>query len=144
MSCRFLLRGGSGGGAHLRVGTGGGASVKVSPVTAETMLRTVRDRHRMVRQTRAGRECQLSSKVPNAKITRRDVMIYKGGRERTTHTGVIKRMRMNSVVRAGLVVAEVAVCWVERKSVNCSKGSSRTLHREVKTVKVETISSRLF
>ena len=53
-------------------------------------------------------------------------------------------MRMKRVVRAGLVVADVAVRWVERKSVSCINGSSNILHLEVNTVKVSTISSRLF
>ena len=32
--------------------------------------------------------------------------------------GVTINMRANKVVRAGLVLAEVAVIWVERKSVS--------------------------
>lgn len=58
--------------------------------------------------------------------------------------GVINRIRMNKVVKAGLVLAEVAVLWVERKSVICRNGSSRTLHRVVNVDKLSTISSRLF
>ena len=53
-------------------------------------------------------------------------------------------MRMKRVVRAGLVVADVAVRCVERKSVRCINGSSNILHLEVNTVRVSTISSRLF
>ena len=37
---------------------------------------------------------------------------------RLIHKGVIIRIRINKVVSEGLVVAEVAVRWVERKSVN--------------------------
>jgi len=50
---------------------------------------------------------------------------------------------MNKTVRAGRVVAEVAVLWVERKSVKRKKGSSRMLQREVNNFKLSTISSRL-
>lgn len=53
-------------------------------------------------------------------------------------------MRNNSVVSAGLVVADVAVRWVERKSVSCRRGSNSTLHLDVKTFRVSTISSRVF
>jgi hypothetical protein len=41
------------------------------------------------------------------------------------------------------VVAEVAVLWVERKSVKRRNGSSRMLQRDVKSFKLSTISSRL-
>lgn len=54
------------------------------------------------------------------------------------------KIRIKSVVRAGLVVAVVAVRWVERKSVSCSRGSSRTLQRDVKILSVSTISSKVF
>ena len=63
---------------------------------------------------------------------------------RPIQIGVTNKIRINKVVRAGLVVADVAVRWVDRKSVSCMKGSSRMLHLEVKTVSVSTISSRLF
>jgi Trk K+ transport system NAD-binding subunit len=51
---------------------------------------------------------------------------------------------MNMVDRAGLVVADVAVRCVDRKSVNSINGSRSMLHLEVNTVIVSTISSRLF
>lgn len=53
-------------------------------------------------------------------------------------------MRINKVVRAGLVLADVAVLCVDRKSVICKNGSSRTFNLEVKIVRVSTISSKLF
>lgn len=59
-------------------------------------------------------------------------------------TGVTKRMRIKSAVRAGRVVAEVGVRWVDRKSVKSSKGSSRIWHLVVNVRKVSTMSSKLF
>lgn len=50
---------------------------------------------------------------------------------------------MNSTVNAGLVVADVAVLCVERKSVSRRNGSSRILHRDVNIFKLSTMSSRL-
>jgi hypothetical protein len=50
---------------------------------------------------------------------------------------------MNRTVNAGLVVAEVAVRCVERKSVSRRKGSSRILQRDVNSFKLSTISSKL-
>jgi hypothetical protein len=50
---------------------------------------------------------------------------------------------MKSVVRAGRVVADVGVRWVERKSVSERKGSRSRLQRVVKIRRVSTISSRL-
>lgn len=50
---------------------------------------------------------------------------------------------MKRVVTAGRVVADVAVRWVERKSVRAKKGSRRILQRVVKIRRVSTISSRL-
>jgi hypothetical protein len=71
-------------------------------------------------------------------------MTHRGGSVRVNQTGVSRSMRTKSVVSAGRVVADVAVCWVERKSVKEIIGSSRTLHREVNTFSVSTISSKLF
>jgi hypothetical protein len=50
---------------------------------------------------------------------------------------------MKSTVNAGLVVADVAVLWVERKSVRRRKGSNSMLQREVNSLNVSTISSKL-
>lgn len=50
-------------------------------------------------------------------------------------------MRMKRVVKAGRVVADVGVRWVDRKSVIARKGSSRVLQREVNCASVSTISS---
>jgi hypothetical protein len=106
-------------------------------------LRTKRDRQSTVRVTRAGRECQLSTTVPKKSTMRFVLRIYRGGSVRRIQMGVTSKMRMKRVVRAGLVVAEVAVRWVDRKSVNPRKGSRRMLHLEVKSFRVSTISSRL-
>ena len=82
--------------------------------------------------------------MPTVMTTRREVIMRRGGSVITIHTGVMNKILMNRVVRAGLVVADVAVRCVERKSVNKRNGSRRTLHRVVKIVKVSTISSKLF
>ena len=42
------------------------------------------------------------------------------------------------------MVAEVALCWVDRKSVSLRKGSRRVLQRRVRVLSVSTMSSRLF
>ena len=77
-------------------------------------------------------------------MTRREVRTYRGGKVKAIHKGLIISIRMNKVVSAGLVVADVAVRWVERKSVSCMKGSSNILHLDVNVFKVSTISSKLF
>lgn len=59
------------------------------------------------------------------------------------HIGRTKSMRTNSSVSAGLVVADVAVLWVERKSVSRKNGSRRMLQREVNSLRLSTISSKL-
>ena len=71
-------------------------------------------------------------------------MIRIGGEANIVQKGETRSMRMNKLVSAGLVVAEVAVRCVDRKSVSCKKGSSNMLHLEVMTLNVSTISSRLF
>lgn len=114
------------------------------PVTIELIRRTKRERQRIARDTRAGLECQLRIKVPIARTVRLVVMIRKGAHVSETQIGVMNKMRINRVVRAGLVLADVAVRCVDRKSVICKNGSSSTLHREVKAVSVSTISSKLF
>jgi len=58
--------------------------------------------------------------------------------------GVIQIIRIKSDVRAGRVVADVAVLCVERKSVISSNGPNKILHREVNSLMVSTISSKLF
>jgi hypothetical protein len=62
---------------------------------------------------------------------------------RRIHIGRTNRMRMNKTVRAGRVVAEVAVLCVERKSVRRRNGSSRILQRDVNSFRLSTISSKL-
>lgn len=52
-----------------------GGVVKFKPVIRDAMWRTVRERQRMAREMRAGRECQVRNSVPNVKITRRVVMM---------------------------------------------------------------------
>lgn len=63
-------RGGNGG------GTGGGVSVR--PVRWEEALRKAEERQRIVRDTLAGRECQVSIRVPVARTMRRVVIIWAG------------------------------------------------------------------
>lgn len=58
--------------------------------------------------------------------------------------GVIRMIRRNRAVRAGRVVADVAVRCVERKSVRSSNGPRSILHRVVRVRRVSTMSSRLF
>lgn len=82
--------------------------------------------------------------VPIASTVRRVVMICRGGNVNKIQIGVMNKIRINRVVSAGLVVADVAVRCVDRKSVMSKNGSSKTLHREVRAVNVSTISSRLF
>lgn len=53
-------------------------------------------------------------------------------------------IRIKSDVRAGRVVADVALRCVDRKSVMSSNGPSKILHRVVNSLIVSTISSRLF
>jgi hypothetical protein len=66
-----------------------------------------------------------------------------GGKVKAIQTGVTKRIRKKSVVSAGLVVAEVAVLWVDKKSVSSRNGSNIILQRVVKVLIVSTISSKL-
>lgn len=119
-------------------------AVKVKPVIVLRIKRILRDRQRIERLIRAGLECHVSMIVPAARTTRVVVMMRRGGSVKPIHTGEAKRIRMNSVVSAGLVVAEVAVCWVDKKSVNRSIGSMRMLHLVVNVCRVATISSRDF
>ncbi len=112
------------------------------PVRKDASRRINTDRHKIVRVTVAGRECQERTIVPKNRSIRRVVMMRIGGRVRVTHKGVTKTMRMKSVVRAGRVVAEVGVVCVLRKSVRERKGLSRILQRVVNSCKVSTISSR--
>lgn len=108
------------------------------------ILRTVSERQRIVRETLAGRECQLSARVPNVKTTRLVVITPIGGRAKIVQKGETNRIRMKRLVNAGLVVADVAVLWVDKKSVSCRSGSSMMLHLIVRLDNVSTISSRLF
>ena len=55
----------------------------------------------------------------------------------------VEGRKMKRVVKAGRVVANVAVRCVERKSVREMKGSRRRLHLVVKMRRVSTISSRV-
>lgn len=108
------------------------------------MRRTVSDRQRIVRETLAGRECQLSAKVPSVRTTLLVVMMRIGGKESVIQKGVTSNIRMKRLVSAGLVVAEVAVRCVDRKSVSCKQGSSIMLHLVVRIDRVSTISSKVF
>lgn len=63
---------------------------------------------------------------------------------RSIHIGVMQIMRIKSDVKAGRVVADVALLCVERKSVISRNGPSMMLHRVVNSLIASTISSRLF
>jgi len=118
------------------------AGVSSSPVMSDRLRRMVRDRHSIVREIRAGRECHVNPMLPRTSIMRLVVMMYKGGSVSRNQKGVRSISRMNNVIKAGRVVAEVAVLCVERKSVSLMSGSRRMLQREVKRLMVSTISSR--
>lgn len=117
---------------------------KSRPVIRDVRERTARLRQRIARDTRAGRLCQDKTRVPQARTILCVVRMRNGGRVRINQMGVKRRMRMNSVVKAGRVVAAVAVVWVLKKSVSRRRGSSRMLQRAVNVCKVSRISSRLF
>ena len=91
------------------VGSGRSALLNFNPVTAAQIRRTEAERHRIVRDTRAGLECQVKKIVPVTRTIRFVVMMRTGGSVRRAHKGVTRSIRMKRVVRAGLVVAEVAV-----------------------------------
>lgn len=57
--------------------------------------------------------------------------------------GVRSSIRRKRDVRAGRTVDDVAVLCVDRKSVRRMNGSRRMLQREVNTLRVSTISSRV-
>jgi len=142
------LRGGRGGACKdpsgKEVGGVARVSVRCRPVTTSHIPRTRADLQRMARETLLGRECQVRKRVPPTRTRRLVVIIWKGRRVRTIQRGVTRRIRIRRVVRAGLVVADVAVLCVDRKSVSSSRGSRSTLHLEVKTFSVSTISSSVF
>lgn len=94
------------------------APVKERPVARLQMRRMVRERQRMMRETLAGRECHVSMSVPRVRMVRFVVTMWRGGSVRANQIGVRARSRMKSAARAGDVVDDVAVRWVERKSVS--------------------------
>jgi hypothetical protein len=114
------------------------------PVTRARTRRMVALRHRMTRVTRMTRACQERSMVPKMRMTRRVVMMRRGGSVRRNQNGMQSRMRTKRVVSAGRVVADVGVRWVLRKSVSSSSGSSSMLHLAVNSLSVSTISSNVF
>jgi len=116
--------------------------VSSRPVISDRLRRIVRERHSIVREIRAGRECHVRPMLPRTSMIRLVVIIYNGGSVSRNQKGVNSISRINSVISAGLVVAEVAVRCVERKSVSRIRGSRRILQREVKRLMVSTISSR--
>lgn len=61
---------------------------------------------------------------------------------RPNQMGVIARSRMKRAVRAGEVVEDVAVIWVDRKSVRARKGARRRLERWFRVVRVCKMESR--
>lgn len=66
----FRVRGGS-------LGSTGDAA-NVNPVRREEILRSAEERQRTVRDTLAGRECQVSIRVPAARTMRREVIMLVG------------------------------------------------------------------
>jgi len=92
----------------------GGAEAEGTPRSRPVMMvhisRTVFERQRIVRLIRAGRECQDKKMVPPSRTILFVVMIRRGGRVNAHHTGHVSMIRMNRVVSAGCVVADVAVC----------------------------------
>jgi hypothetical protein len=126
------------------LGAGANVSVNLSPVTTVHIRRTKADLHKIALDTLPGFECQVRNSVPATRTKRLVVIIWSGGSVRMIHRGVTRRMRIRRVVRAGRVVAEVAVRWVERKSVSSRRGSKRTLHLDVNSFNDSTISSRVF
>jgi hypothetical protein len=81
--------------------------------------------------------------VPTVRTTRLVVMSWKGRRVKRIQAGVTKIILVSKAVNAGLVVAEVAVRWVDRKSVSSRRGSNKILHRVVNSLKASTISSKV-
>jgi hypothetical protein len=126
------------------VGGGVDGLANFRPVITAQIRRTKAERHNIVLDTRAGLECHVKNIVPVTRTMRLVVIIRIGGSVRRIHRGVTRSIRMKRIVRAGLVVAEVAVLWVDRKSVSSKRGSRRVLHLDVKPFKVSTISSKVF
>jgi len=114
------------------------------PVAHSARHRTMALRQSSVLDTLIGRECQDNKTVPTINATRFVVMMRHGGSVRRIHTGVVATSRQNMVVRAGRVVALVAVRDVDRKSVISRRGSRSMLHLVVNILSVSTISSNVF
>lgn len=67
-------RGPGTGSLHLvDVDDGVGFGENERPVMKEQMRRTIRERQRITRETRAGRLCHVRAMVPKVRITRREV-----------------------------------------------------------------------
>ncbi len=103
-----VVRRGRGGGFSVLI-EGDGEARRDRPVRVEKTRRISKERQSMMRDTRAGPECQDRASVPNVSTTRCVVMRRSGGKVRRYHTGVSSKMRMKRLVSAGRVVAEVAV-----------------------------------
>ena len=115
-----------------------------NPVMTEAAYRTLLLRHSILLVAREGRLCQLNPIVPITSSTLCSVMILHGGSVRIIQTGVMASNLKNMLVKAGLVLALVAVVCVLKNSVNRKNGSSSTSHRCVKISSVSKISSKLF
>ena len=126
-------RGGSAGGM--------GEGDNVSPVMRWEKARSVVERHRIVRLTFAGRECQDSKRVPERKMMRRGVMMWNGHIESASQNGVSSRMRMKRVVSAGPVVAVVAFFSEDRMFSNVTQGERKTSTRWLSRFMVARMSS---
>lgn len=140
--------GGSGGGVFFSSpsgGSAGGAFGTVEsierPVSSAVICRSVAERQRIVRETFAGRECQDRRRVPRNSTIRRGVMRLAGYTASTNHAGVTRRMRMNSAVSAGRVVAAVAEVGVERIFSSVRHGEKNNSMRALSVFRVCRISS---
>src|ERR1700722_151805 len=83
-------------------GAGAYTPAKSSPVTTAHTLRTRADLHKIALATWVGREWYVRNSVPPTNTSRLVVMIRIGGSVSTTHKGVMRRIRIRRVVRAGL------------------------------------------
>ena len=119
----LLALGGRGG------GSGASCGVKLRPVILSQTSRIIADRQRIVRVTRAGRECHDKNVVPTNITTLRGVIIRNGEEQRVIQIGDTKRIRMKRVIKVGPMVAVVGDWPTDKKAARLEKGSVRTARR---------------
>lgn len=105
----FALRKPRGEGGGFRSDEAAELSDNGRPVITSQLRRITRDRHRIVRPTRAGRECQVRTSVPMRRTVRSVVTMKSGGSVSAYQIGISINIRINMAVKAGRVVADVAV-----------------------------------